>query len=113
MAGELNGAAEQQQLLGQGGLAGVRMRDDGEGTPALDFGGKRRAVVAGTGRPDGNVHAAYLQGNALNSRHSETRVESERGPGLLDRELAVILGDVVEAGRAAGHCEQRGLRGRG
>ena len=32
-AGQLDRAAEQQQLLGQRGLAGVRMRDDGEGAP--------------------------------------------------------------------------------
>ena len=46
VTGELDGAAEQQELLGQRGLAGVGMRDDGEGAPALDFIGERRAVVA-------------------------------------------------------------------
>ena len=35
-AGELDRAAEQQQLLGQRGLAGVRVRDDREGAPARD-----------------------------------------------------------------------------
>ena len=42
LAGEIDGAAEQQQLLGQRGLAGVRVRDDRKGAPALDLGGERR-----------------------------------------------------------------------
>ena len=37
LAGLLDGAAEQQQLLGDGGLAGVRVADDGEGAPFVDF----------------------------------------------------------------------------
>src|SRR3546814_7148422 len=32
----MDGAAEQQQLFGQRGLAGVRMRDDGKRTPGAD-----------------------------------------------------------------------------
>jgi len=36
LAGELDGAAEQQQLLGQRRLAGVRVGDDGEGAPPRD-----------------------------------------------------------------------------
>jgi hypothetical protein len=40
-AGDLDGAAVQQQLLGQGGLAGVGVGNDREGPPApglaLDF----------------------------------------------------------------------------
>ena len=36
-AGELNGATEQQQFLGQGGLAGIRMRDDRKGAPAVEL----------------------------------------------------------------------------
>jgi hypothetical protein len=36
-AGQLNGTAEQQQLFGQRGLAGVGVRDDGEGAAALKF----------------------------------------------------------------------------
>ena len=43
LAGELDRAAEQQELLGQRGLAGVRMRDDGEGAAALDLAGERRS----------------------------------------------------------------------
>jgi hypothetical protein len=35
-AGHLDGAAEQQQLLGKSGLAGVGMRDDGEGSSLVD-----------------------------------------------------------------------------
>ena len=50
LAGELDGAAEQQQLLGQGGLAGVGMRDDGEGPPPGDG--------VGTGR--GRSHAEVV-----------------------------------------------------
>ena len=42
----------------------------------------------------------------------ECRIEAELAPGLLDGELAVVLGDVVDAGRAARDREQRGL-GRG
>ena len=41
LAGEVDGAAEQQQLLGQRGLAGVRMGDDGKRAPALHFRGER------------------------------------------------------------------------
>ena len=37
VAGQLDGAAEQQQLLGQRGLAGVRVRDDRERAPARDL----------------------------------------------------------------------------
>ncbi len=36
-ASHLDGAAEQQQLLGQRGLAGVGVRDDGEGTSTPDL----------------------------------------------------------------------------
>src|ERR1700742_467647 len=39
---EIDGAAEQQQLFGQRGLAGVGVRDDRKGTPSLDFGSERR-----------------------------------------------------------------------
>ncbi len=35
--GHLDGAAKQQQLLGKGGLARIRMADDAKGTAALDF----------------------------------------------------------------------------
>ncbi len=37
LAGELDGAAEEQQLFGEGGLAGVGVRDDREGAPLGDF----------------------------------------------------------------------------
>ena len=43
LAGEIDGAAEQQQFLGQRGLAGVGMRDDRKRAPARDLGGERRA----------------------------------------------------------------------
>ena len=45
LAGEIDGTAEQQQLLGQRGLARVRVGDDREGAPPRHLGGKR-----GTGR---------------------------------------------------------------
>src|SRR5262249_15623513 len=50
LAGELDGAAEEQQLLGQRRLAGVGMRDDGEGAPARDLAGEARNLpVPGRG----------------------------------------------------------------
>ena len=46
LAGQMDRAAEQQQLLGQRGLAGVRMRDDREGAPpgAASAMGEREGV---------------------------------------------------------------------
>ena len=43
LACEIDGAAEQQQLLGQRGLAGVGMGDDRKGSPPRHFGGERGA----------------------------------------------------------------------
>ena len=40
LAGDLNRAAELQQLLGQRGLARVRVGDDGEGAATGDFVGE-------------------------------------------------------------------------
>ena len=49
----MNGAAVEQQLLGQRRLAGVGVRDDGEGAPACDFavqlGGHGRRAIAQLG----------------------------------------------------------------
>ncbi len=42
LPGQIDRAAEQQELLGQRGLAGVRVRDDRKGPPARDFRGERR-----------------------------------------------------------------------
>ena len=42
VAGELDGAAGAQQVLGQRGLAGVGVGDDREGAAAGDLGGVRR-----------------------------------------------------------------------
>ena len=42
LAGKLDGAAEQQELLRQRGLAGVRVGDDREGAPPLDLGRNER-----------------------------------------------------------------------
>ena len=47
VTGKLNGAAEQQQLLGQRGLAGVRVRDDRERAPAGDLGVRLRRGAQG------------------------------------------------------------------
>ena len=47
-AGELDGAAVEEELLGEGGLAGVRVRDDREGAAAGDF-GKRGGGKRGHG----------------------------------------------------------------
>src|SRR5688500_14044658 len=41
-AGQLDGAGVQQELLGQGGLAGVWVGNDSERAPALDFSLERR-----------------------------------------------------------------------
>ncbi len=49
-AGQLDGAGVQQQFLGQGGLAGVRVGNDGERAPALDFGLERRVGGDGFGQ---------------------------------------------------------------
>ena len=38
LPGKLDGPAKQQELLGQGGLAGIRMRDDREGAAPFNFG---------------------------------------------------------------------------
>jgi hypothetical protein len=48
LTGELDRAAEQQQLLGQRGLARVRVGNDGEGAAALDLGRERRPGAHGT-----------------------------------------------------------------
>ena len=56
LAGELDGAAEQQQLFGQRGLAGVRVRDDREGAAAGDRLGRSRLALmhvhGGSGQQD-------------------------------------------------------------
>jgi hypothetical protein len=39
LAGEVDGAAEQEELLGQRRLAGIRVRDDGKGAPVRSAGG--------------------------------------------------------------------------
>ena len=37
-AGHLNLSTEEEELFGEGGFTGVRVRNDGEGTPTFDFG---------------------------------------------------------------------------
>ena len=58
-AGELDGAAEQQQLFGQRRLAGVGVRDDREGAPARDGVRVRHGLrVFGEARRLSNARAA-------------------------------------------------------
>ena len=120
LAGELDGAAEQQQLLGQRGLAGVRMRDDGKGAPPLDFACERRFGFA-LGRADRDIHercgiwqdeAVLIKGLKLGRLRldSETGVKSQLAAGLGDGNRAVVLGDVVDAGLAPGERQQGGMR---
>jgi hypothetical protein len=64
LAGKLDSAAEQQQLLGQRGLAGVGMRDDRESAPARDLVGQRghgswTEIVGRRGRPDASASRLY------------------------------------------------------
>ena len=62
-AGELNGAAEQEQLFGQRRLAGVRMRNDREGAPARDGVQVRHGLrIVGKKRPLLSVDEAEREG---------------------------------------------------
>ena len=62
LAGELDGSAEQQELLGQGGLAGIRMRDDRKGAAPFDLRGNGRfwrgAGDGGRGHSHGRLDVA-------------------------------------------------------
>src|SRR5205085_4267374 len=49
---------------------------------------------------------------ALSRVEPHGRIEAELGARLGDRDRAVVLGDVVDAGGAAFEREQRGMRGR-
>ena len=80
-AGELDRAAEQQELLGQRGLAGVGVRDDREGAPARD--GARRGhgifgrEVGGCFSPrrgDGKRRPAHWRAADWGQRYSSRRV---------------------------------------
>jgi len=57
LPGEVDGPAEQQELFGQRGFAGVRVRNDRKGAPARNLVGKRAhpstLAVAGSGPPRG------------------------------------------------------------
>ena len=60
LTGDMDGAAEQQQLFRQGGLAGVGMRDDGKGPPPRrGMFGRDRACGDGQGFSEG--HGAYYR----------------------------------------------------
>ena len=56
LAGELDGAAEQQQLLGQGGLAGIGMGDDRKGAAPIDLGRSRQPDLGGLGGAKRDIH---------------------------------------------------------
>ena len=64
-AGEMDGAAVEEELLGERGLAGVRVRDDRECAPALGFAseggvGRFRGKGAGVGKIcAGHLHGIY------------------------------------------------------
>jgi hypothetical protein len=77
-AGDLDRAAEQQQLFGQRGLAGVRVGNDGEGTASGEFlgraGTRRRGGVGAKGR-DYTVRALaqFLTERATPMQRSRSR----------------------------------------
>ena len=63
LAGELDRAPEKQELLGQRGLAGVRMRDDGEGAPARDGVGRGGFSGCGHGLSEMGARRVDSQGD--------------------------------------------------
>ena len=67
-AGRVHRASIEQELFGQGGLAGIRMRDDGEGPPASDL--RRESGVGGVVRNRGIRDGLGRQGysNKLSGR---------------------------------------------
>jgi hypothetical protein len=68
LACKIDGAAEQQQLFGQRGLAGVGMRNDREGAPARDFRRKRRARWRFGCESEVGHESSVWQGNRAGSR---------------------------------------------
>ncbi len=78
LAGEVDGAAEQQELLGQRRFAGVRVRDDREGAPALDLARERRLGhgISGGKLP---VHGRHVAGKAGRIKGRRRRVYSMPG----------------------------------
>jgi hypothetical protein len=56
LAGELDRSAEQQELLGKRGLAGVRMGDDRKGSAPGDLGLWRQAGLGILGSADRDIH---------------------------------------------------------
>ena len=62
-AGELDRAAEQQQLFGERGLAGVGVRDDGEGAATRHF-------------VEGLIHPPYVTGNDSFRTNASSRPSS-------------------------------------
>ena len=77
LAGEIDGAAEQQQLLGQRGLAGVGVGDDGKGAPARHFVCERRAGRRFSRESDVGHGAKRLAGKA--GQFKSDRVDSDIG----------------------------------
>src|SRR5579885_2211664 len=76
-AGQLDGAAEQQQLLGEGGLACVRMRDDRKSATALDLLVKHGRSSADLAAGKGGVF--YLNGLVQLAEPRQKRYERRRG----------------------------------
>ena len=72
LARHLDRAAEQQQLFGQSGFAGIRMRDDRKGAPARDLVGERRhyswvgQLRSGTSADEPGASALYVVAKGLN-----------------------------------------------
>ena len=84
LAGELDRAAEQQQLLGQRGLAGVGVGDDREGAAPLDLAGERRGRA---GSPSGGRVEIFMTRRMWQFRTAGSR-RSARRFVLLTRALA-------------------------
>ena len=66
-AGHLDGAAEQQQLLGERGLAGVRVRDDRERASPSDL-GSQVSHGGGFRRPEAPERRRLSLSTAASSR---------------------------------------------
>ena len=69
LAGKLDGAAEEQQLFGQRGLAGVRMRDDRE-----TCGGARLLRIGSSARVAPSVQPRRKSGAQGRDRATDTRI---------------------------------------
>ena len=103
-AGQLDRAAEQQQLLGERGLAGVGVRDDGEGAATRHF--VERVMVSSVADFTGN--ASSLRTSA-SSRPSVGLVVAA-APADLDEAQRLVQRDRVRVRRP--HLEEHVLHAR-